>query len=564
MVERDKNHPSDRAVVAGQRERHRPQPGRDGRRGPGSATRPGRCTTRATGPAATSTSTAGCTPSHDEVDAIGRGAERRWTTRQLDARRRALPFIQCEYAHAMGNGPGGLARVPGAVRAYPRCQGGFVWEWIDHGSARTADGAEYFAYGGDFGEQLHDGNFVVDGLVFPDRTPSPGLLELKKVFEPVRIDATAPTALRIANRYDIPRPVASGFAGRSRWRASGAAGALDVARLPPGEWPRCRCPAACRPTGETLADRTGACWRPTALGAGGPRGGLGPAARRARPAGASRRGVARADRSALGPATFDAATGVCGARRPLPRSGRGWTCGGRPPTTTAGPRPEELGPLWRALGLHRMRHRVDAVEPGDDGPGRADPGRAGRARTSACSPRTAGRPSRTTGSASRVEVDPDGEWPCPLPRLGVRFGGARAARPGRVVRPRPGRGVPGHRPGGPDRPVLGAGRGRSRRRTCSRRRTARAPTSAGRVPTAARPAHRGPPAVRLHRAPVDHRGAGRRPPPTDLVPDEDCCGQRRPRPARHRLGVVRPGVPAAYRLTPEPLVVPRETRLPEG
>ena len=112
---------------------------------------------------------------HDEVDAIGRGEEEPLEDAALDARRRGLPFILCEYAHAMGNGPGGLSEYQELFERYPRCQGGFVWEWIDHGlRQRLPDGSERFAYGGDFGEPLHDGPFVADGLLFPDRTPSPG------------------------------------------------------------------------------------------------------------------------------------------------------------------------------------------------------------------------------------------------------------------------------------------------------------------------------------------------------------------------------------------------------
>ena len=115
---------------------------------------------------------------HAEVDAYGRREEPALEDPELDARRRALPFIQCEYAHAMGNGPGGLAEYQALFERHPRCQGGFVWEWIDHGIRRPEGD---FAYGGDFGEPLHDGNFVADGLVLPDRTPSPGLIELKAV-----------------------------------------------------------------------------------------------------------------------------------------------------------------------------------------------------------------------------------------------------------------------------------------------------------------------------------------------------------------------------------------------
>lgn len=111
---------------------------------------------------------------HAEVERIGRRAEAPLSDPELDARRRALPFLLCEYAHAMGNGPGGLSEYQRLFERYERCQGGFVWEWIDHGlRQRTADGEVFHAYGGDFGEELHDGNFVCDGLVLPDRVPSP-------------------------------------------------------------------------------------------------------------------------------------------------------------------------------------------------------------------------------------------------------------------------------------------------------------------------------------------------------------------------------------------------------
>jgi beta-galactosidase/evolved beta-galactosidase subunit alpha len=136
------------------------------------------------------------------------------------------PYILCEYAHAMGNGPGNLKEYWDAFYQYRRLQGGFVWEWLDHGirARRTADGRivvagapsdadqpdapaseTFFAYGGDFGDDPNDGNFVIDGLVFPDRTPSPGLIEYKKVLEPVVIELSDPAArrLRLTSRYDF-------------------------------------------------------------------------------------------------------------------------------------------------------------------------------------------------------------------------------------------------------------------------------------------------------------------------------------------------------------------------
>lgn len=117
-----------------------------------------------------------------------------------------MPFILCEYAHAMGNGPGGLKEYWEAIYRYERFCGAFVWEWIDHGiRSRTADGREYFAYGGDFGDVPNDGNFCIDGLVFPDRRPSPGLIELKKVIEPVQTEVVDARQgrVRITNRYDF-------------------------------------------------------------------------------------------------------------------------------------------------------------------------------------------------------------------------------------------------------------------------------------------------------------------------------------------------------------------------
>ena len=116
------------------------------------------------------------------------------------------PLILCEYAHAMGNGPGSLKEYWETFYKYKGLQGGFVWEWLDHGiRQRTPDGREYFAYGGDFGDQPNDGNFVIDGLVFPDRTPSPGLTEYKKVLEPVLVETVDMSSgkVRITNRYDF-------------------------------------------------------------------------------------------------------------------------------------------------------------------------------------------------------------------------------------------------------------------------------------------------------------------------------------------------------------------------
>ncbi|OMH23793.1 hypothetical protein BKD30_10420 [Tersicoccus phoenicis] len=111
------------------------------------------------------------------------------------------PFVLCEYGHAMGNGPGGLARYEQLMDHYPRFAGGFVWEWKDHGIATTTpDGVRYLAHGGDFGEPIHDGTFVMDGVCFADGTPSPALLDIRSTFEPVRITVGDDGRLTVRNR----------------------------------------------------------------------------------------------------------------------------------------------------------------------------------------------------------------------------------------------------------------------------------------------------------------------------------------------------------------------------
>ncbi|MBO0810438.1 MAG: DUF4981 domain-containing protein [Microlunatus sp.] len=139
----------------------------------------------------------------EEVERIGQGTEDPTKDPAADAHRRSLPFVLCEYVHAMGNGPGGMSEYMDLFDTYPRLVGGFVWEWLEHGiRRRTDDGREYFAYGGDFGEQVHDGNFVIDGLVSADREPRPGLVDLKKVYAPVRIEIDDNwSALTVTNKY---------------------------------------------------------------------------------------------------------------------------------------------------------------------------------------------------------------------------------------------------------------------------------------------------------------------------------------------------------------------------
>ena len=106
------------------------------------------------------------------------------------------PHVMCEYGHAMGNGPGGLKAYQDMYRKYKRLQGGFLWEWYDHG---------IYKYGGNYGDFPTNGNFCIDGILMPDRTPSPGMEEYKQIIAPVEITAVegSMNKLQIRNYYDF-------------------------------------------------------------------------------------------------------------------------------------------------------------------------------------------------------------------------------------------------------------------------------------------------------------------------------------------------------------------------
>ena len=133
-------------------------------------------------------------PMYPSIDAIVE-----WAEKSEDWR----PLIMCEYSHAMGNSNGSLADYWEAIRSREGLQGGFIWEMLDHGIAIDApDGNLYWGYGGDFGDHPHDGNFVCDGLFWPDRRPHPAMWEVKRVYQPFDTEL-AGDELRVTNGYDF-------------------------------------------------------------------------------------------------------------------------------------------------------------------------------------------------------------------------------------------------------------------------------------------------------------------------------------------------------------------------
>jgi beta-galactosidase len=366
--------------------------------------------------------------SHEEVAAIGRRAEEPTADPANDAHRRALPFVLCEYAHAMGTGPGGLTEYQELFEAHPRCQGGFVWEWIDHGvRQRTDDGRTYFAYGGDFGEPLHDANFVADGLVFPDRVPSPGLTEYKKVIEPVRITPDPATGtVRIVNRHDFADTSHLSFHWSVEESGVGVdGGALDVPPVAAGEqttvalpgMPETRSEAWLTVRAVLAGDQPWAkaghevAWGQAQVASAVPGGPDVPRTVRHQPA--------RDGQLSLGPGVFDEKTGELQRLGTLALQGPAVDIWRAPTDNDHGHHGESVDGLWRLIGLDRLQRRVIGVEQDENGlvvTTRIAPAATDLAILASCQWGVDG-----DGLLLTVHVEPVGPWPCPLPRLGLRL-----------------------------------------------------------------------------------------------------------------------------------------------
>lgn len=359
------------------------------------------------------------------------------------ARQRAKPFLMCEYAHAMGNGPGSLADYEALVDRYPRLHGGFVWEWRDHGlRTRTADGTEYFAYGGDFGEPVHDGVFIMDGLLLSDGTPTPALAELAALWGPVRL-AVDGSGVSVENRRETLGTDDLDLAwSLERDGAQVTGGTLTMPSLAPGETATVPLPAAATDGGApgagetwltvTAATRTASAWAP-------PRHVVALAQRQVRAmpwALAPTAGGWQAD-GRLGPATFDADGALTSwsglaVHGPVPELWRAPTENDRAagqgsyetadPALTAGLGDPDAPPSadrWVERGLDRLVHRTVSVE-------RTAHGLVRRVRSAPAGAdhgieSTFTWTMRADGLHLAFSVLPLGRWDCTWPRVGARF-----------------------------------------------------------------------------------------------------------------------------------------------
>lgn len=378
------------------------------------------------------------------------------------ARQRSKPFVLCEYVHAMGNGPGAMDQYETLVDRYPRLHGGFVWEWRDHGLlARTAEGIKYFAYGGDFGEELHDGNFVLDGMVLSDSTPTPGLYEFKQVVAPVRLNIETADGGKPCVRVRNLRHTADTKDLTFNWRledngvqvasgelaVTGTSGEpltagdeviLDVPVLADTCTGEAWLTVSAVLAGDTPWAEAGHEVTAVQLQLSAPA--SGPAAPRPLPTSPFSTSGSPAGTLTLGPATFEDGRLATLADRPVegPRlelfraptdNDRGggfgsyegtdpWTldANGVPGNGQSAP---SSAALWEAAGLHRLRARVGSIETG-----------AGAVRV-LTRYAAANQASSVTveeqwqldaeGLWLRVDITPSSDWDVTWPRVGMRF-----------------------------------------------------------------------------------------------------------------------------------------------
>ena len=359
---------------------------------------------------------------------------------------RSKPFVMCEYAHAMGNGPGGLQIYDELTERFPRLHGGFGWEWRDHGLlTRTADGTEFYGYGGDFGEVVHDGNFVMDGMLLPDGTPTPSLAEFTRVNQPVVFSLDG-SMVAVRSRYHTLSTEHLRFVAVKEVDGHSVAEAtVQIPAIQPGQQEAIALPEelAQPGDGETWLTLRAELAVPTVWADHGHVVAFGqfeltrPDSISTLPAWPAPPLLKPSEPViTLGPAQFDAYTGrllrlygidVDGPRLELWRgptdndrsSARGSYELGRPEDTDGeglpGPSSEQR---WRDRGLDRLVHRLDQISHDHDQLWAA-------VRVSAAGSNrfvdVAYHWRLTDGLALLVTVAPSPGWDCTWPRVGVRF-----------------------------------------------------------------------------------------------------------------------------------------------
>ncbi|BDZ41943.1 beta-galactosidase [Paraoerskovia sediminicola] len=404
-------------------------------------------------------------PTPVELDIIGAEEGEIFACSPAEAARvRSKPMLLCEYGAALGTGPGGLTDYDERFSAHGRIHGGFIWEWRDHGLRSTApDGSSYFAYGGDFGEAVHDGNFVMDGLVLSDGAPTAGLAEFAAVSAPLRVlvpgssdaghvvvenrshsSTSDEFALHVAvagpegemHAESVALPTISPGATATVEVPDAVGHLLDEAsRRGDDAWATW-----------TVARREASAWAPAGHVVSRtqvvtPQAAPGTATRR-RPAVTSRAAAPSSEALTFDDAVFDARTGRLESLFGLPVDGPelelwraptdndvGQGAGsfelGYPESTRGfgapGPSAAER---WRKRGLHRLRRRVESVSAdGDSVLVRVTVAAADKAPTLAVTHRWTGL-GRTDGGGPitlRTEVSPSRGWDCTWPRVGVHL-----------------------------------------------------------------------------------------------------------------------------------------------
>ncbi|MCI1017140.1 DUF4981 domain-containing protein [Microbacterium sp. C5A9] len=294
----------------------------------------------------------------------------------VDERRRGLPFLLVEYAHAMGNGPGSLSDYWRIMREHDRICGGFVWEWIDHGFATTTpDGIRYIMHGEDVDYEPNGGRFSLHGLVTSDRTPTSGLVELSKAYAPLRIEVDAASIVIHNDRHTT-----STADLRLLWRIEQGATTVDAGELdlpPIAAGGSATVPA---PAGDGLVTVSAVLRDDTDWADAGhvvswgqrqasplpvpvlarPTGGAAPASDTEGPD-AVHAGAVR-----LGAAEFDGATGRLLSLGGVEVDGP-WIDLHRAPTENDRGQGEtnNIAKVWHQTGMDRLEHRTDRVRTGD-------------------------------------------------------------------------------------------------------------------------------------------------------------------------------------------------------